>query len=164
MAQITSPVEWFLQSSSPTKVIHLFPKKKNRKFISICVCKESLCTKIEENLIKQKLDEDEGSHGYLNLLVVNCFNTLLTLFNTDQIVKSDSSCPGLREFRVQKSAYLKSIKHDYRLINLYCLFKQAELNIERLSASSSHLIAHLADSLNSLRASLRAFVDESFES
>lgn len=154
---------------------------------------------MEESLLKLKLTEDDGANSFMNLLVVNCFNTLLTLFNYQTLKNDDDSNANelttttsndpnrrrasdvlarlLRDYRNQKSVCLKSIKRDYRFINLLCLYRQAELNIEHSMSSTttpatskkllvneeSLLFNHFSDSLGSMRNTLKAFIDENLE-
>ena len=161
---------------------------------------EAQSVRMEESLLKLKLTEDDGANSFMNLLVVNCFNTLLTLFNYQTLKNDDDSNPNesttttsndpnrrrvsdvlarlLRDYRNQKSVCLRSIKRDYRFINLLCLYRQAELNIEHsMSASTatsvtskklivndeSLLFNHFSDSLGSMRNSLKAFIELKYE-
>ena len=136
---------------------------------------------MEESLLKLKLTEDEGANSFMNLLVVNCFNTLLTLFQSNKSESEESSGDGtttasmdstvtrlLRDYSNQKSTCVKSIKRDYRFVNLLCLYRQAELNIEHCMSSTSSLVnsefyQHFSGSLTSMRNSLKTFIDDTLD-
>lgn len=129
---------------------------------------ESQSSKIEESLLKPKVNEDEGANSFMNLLLVNCLGALLSLYSAEMpSIPSPGSdkdnsplARQIREFWQQKTVYLKSLKRDYRLISLFSLYKQAEINIEH---SAQPLLHQFADSLASLRLSLKAFIDDCLE-
>lgn len=134
---------------------------------------------MEESLLKLKLTEDEGANSFMNLLVVNCFNTLLTLFQSNKSESNESSVDTtasmdsaitrlLRDYSNQKSTCVKSIKRDYRFVNLLCLYRQAELNIEHCMSSTNSLVnsefyQHFSGSLTSMRNSLKTFIDDTLD-
>lgn len=137
-------------------------------------------SKTQENLLKLNAPEDDVSISFMNLMIVNCFRTLLTLFESEQRIKNDmesSDGDGSRaggasrgqlstaelEFRRQRDAFLDSIKNDYRLINFSCLYKLAELTLDH-HHQNSNLYTHFSHSLSSIRALLKTFIDEYFES
>ena len=115
---------------------------------------------MEESLLKLKLTEDEGVISFMNILIVNSFNTLIALLNTpNKCENSESQSAHEIEMRRQRVDYLESIRSDYRLINLSCLYKLAELNLDNSILPTTHF----ATSLNSLRALLKGFIDDSID-
>ncbi len=132
----------------------------------------------EKNLTKSKMrgsvcDMNEKTNRLTFLLIMRCCNSLVNLFDKEgsvqEKIKEDN-----RQFEGQKIRFYRSIKDDYRLKNLYCLYSLAEKSYENYilknfsqttieetpKASSS---SNMFKSLNSIRPLFKTYMDEYFD-